>query len=496
MRTKDDPDKYPLVQYFLPKKNEPKRDPNERLRDWKEIYHEYSIEEVKLQSQRCLDCAYPTCLTDGCPIQNDIPGWLRLVAEGKFLEAARLSATTSNMGEICGRVCPQDNLCEGVCNIEQLWGAVHIGKIEKFLNDYAFKFYGGVPLPDPMPEPTPYKVACIGAGPASMAVADELAKRGHKVVIYDIYPKGGGTLTYGIPEFKLEKRFVEQRFEYYAKMGVEFIGNTKIGTDIPFQSLVDNYDAVFIGIGAVKGSSPGVEGEDLEGVYQATEFLSRANLPTDWLPEHWKEPLPPIAGDVCITFGGGDTSIDCIRSARRLGYKKSYLYYRRGPHEMPANKRELGSAIEEGVEVFYFHAPKRFIGENGRVKAVECYEMELGEPGPDGRRRPVKKEGSEIIVECDRVVLAIGYNNDADIPHEYPDLVADKWGVIRIDDRSGHTSVPNVFCGGDARRGADLVVTAVQDGRTASRGIMAYLKDKTPKHGAILTKDGFAATTA
>lgn len=462
----------------IPRREEKKRPVAERIRDKDEIYIRFTEEEVIEQARRCIECKTPKCMLEGCPLHNRIPEWLRLVAAGDFMAAALLSNETSNMPEICGRVCPQYKLCEGHCSLGKKQGAVAIGKIEKFINDWV-REHGGLPLPE-IPAPTGFSVACVGSGPAGLAVADELRKRGHEVTVFEKKFVAGGLLYYGIPPFKLNKGVVKARIERLERMGVRFVLGTEIGKNVPLTDLREkhDFDAVFVGIGAPHCKAARCEGENLERVFTADEFLIANNLPREERPKGMDADIP--VGKSVIVFGGGNTAMDCVRTAVRQGYESVYCFYRRSQVEMPAGEKERVSAEEEGVRFEYLVAPSRFLPNGGtRVAKAECFRMDLGEPDESGRRRPVKVEGSEFTVDVDTVVLAIGYDNDLAFGSAVPGLAVDKWGCFLVDPETGQTSIPWLFAGGDAVHGADLVVTAVAAGRRAALGIDAYLKTLT-----------------
>lgn len=455
-------------------KEEQKRPAEERIKDKEEIYVRYTEDEVIEQARRCIECKTPKCMIEGCPLHNNIPDWIRLTAVGDFREAARISNMTSNMPEICGRVCPQYKLCEGHCALNKKVGSVQIGKIERFINDW-LREHDGLPVPD-IPAPTGFKVACVGSGPASLACADELRKKGHDVTVFEKKRRAGGLLYYGIPPFKLNKEVVRARIERLEKMGVTFVLNTEVGRDVTLTDLREKhgFDAVFVGIGAPVVKSARCEGEDLKRVFTADEFLVANNVPAVDRPENMKEDIP--VGKSVIIFGGGNTAMDCVRTAVREGYEKVSCFYRRSQLEMPAGEKERINAEEEGVQFQYLVAPSKFISNgNGEVKKVECFRMELGEPDDSGRRRPIKIDGSEFTVEADTVVLAIGYDNDLAFTSAIEGLEVDKWGSILVDPESGQSSLEWLFAGGDAVHGADLVVTAVAAGRKAAAGIDDYL---------------------
>ena len=429
-----------------------------------------------VEATRCIQCPAAPCIK-ACPLHNDIPGAFWLLESGDFVGAANKFRETSTMPDVCGRICPQERLCEGDCvvgnNPKLNVRPVAIGRLEAFVADHQRKTEG---LPRPvMAEKTGKGVAVIGAGPTGLTVAELLAAKGHSVTILDNWPEPGGVLRYGIPSFKMGKGIVDDKVALLKDLGVEFIANVSIGRDKSVEQLLDEYDAVYLGHGASIGASPNLPGEDLDGVYYATDFLVRGNLPAKELPEGQKE--KPKIGKRVVVIGGGDTSSDCVRTAVRLGAEEVTCLYRRTEAEMPGRIEERTHAKEEGVKYVFLAAPLRFIGDqDGKVTGVECIEMELGEPDASGRPRPVAKAGSESIVPADTVVMAVGYWTDEEFAKAVPGLEAQKGGRIIIDPETGETSVPGLFAGGDSVRGADLVVTAVADGRRAAEAIDAYLQ--------------------
>ncbi len=459
-----------------------KRLPEERVRDFRETYLEYAAEDaVMLEAQRCLECKEPSC-EGACPLGNRILDWLRLTAEGKFLEAATVSRQTSNMPEICGRVCPHDRLCEEGCILVQKHQPVSIGAIERFINEYAFRVEG---LPHPvLPAPSGFRVAIVGSGPAGLACADELAKMGHRVTVFEAWLAPGGLLVYGIPGFKLEKHVVERRIRYLETLGVEFMCNTRIGVDRSIDDLFrEGYHAVFLGTGSQKAKSPHIEGDRLDGVLEALPFLIRNNTQPKLLPPGFPE-RDELGGKRVVVLGGGDTAMDCLRTAVRLGAAKVTCVYRRDEENMPGSRREVKSAKEEGVEFRWLTAPVKFIGdEQGKVRAIECVEMALGEPDKDGRRKPVEVEDSNYLIEADLVIMAFGFDASPVEGEDASKLRTNKWGNYEVD-RIKMTSWPGVFAGGDIVRGADLVVTAIKDGRDAARGIDEYLRNSLAREDA------------
>lgn len=464
----------------------PKQDAETRKRNFEETYLGFDVNAARIEAQRCIQCPSAPC-QEACPVHNDIPGAFALLEEGDILGAANKFRETSNLPEMCGRLCPQEKLCEGACVVGfairpdgRSEPPVAIGKLEAFCTDYQRKELGGYPLPRYMPPPTGRKVAVVGSGPAGLAVAEQVALKGHGVTVFEAWPEPGGVLVYGIPNFKMKKSIVDEYLDYLRKLGVEFVCNTWVGRDITIdEMLAGEFDAVFVGTGAGVGNELKIPGEDLEGVHRATDFLVRGNLPPEDLPPHLREPLPKPRKVVVI--GGGDTSMDCVRTAVRLGAEEVTCIYRRTEAEMLGRAEERKNAREEGVQFMMLTVPLRIIGdENGHVTAVECQRMELGEPDESGRRRPIPIEGSEFIIEADTVAIAIGYGADPLVPETTSGLRANRWGLIEIDEY-GRTSRPGVFAGGDNVNGADLVVTALADGRRAAQSILQYLETLGPR---------------
>jgi glutamate synthase (NADPH/NADH) small chain len=457
----------------------PKQDAAERIKNFEETYLGFDLNSAMIEASRCIQCPSAPC-QEACPVSNDIPGAFALLEVGDIDGAAAKFRETSNLPEMCGRLCPQESLCEGACVVgfairpdKTFEPAVTIGKLEAFVTDQQRILQGGYPMPRYLPEPTGKNVAVIGAGPAGLAVAELVALKGHGATVFEFWPEPGGVLVYGIPNFKMRKEIVDEYLAYLEKLGVKFRCNTYVGRDITIDDmLAGEFDAVFVGTGAGVGNKMGIEGEELEGVHQATDYLVRGNLAGDQLPEHLRAPLPPPKNVVVI--GGGDTSMDCVRTAIRLGAEKVTLVYRRTEAEMLGRGEERKNAREEGVEFAMLTLPTRIIGENGKVVAVELQKMELGEPDDSGRRSPKPIQGSEYIVPADTVAIAIGYGADPIVPKTTSGLRADRKSLVQID-RQGRTSRPGVFAGGDNVNGADLVVTAMADGRRAAEAISDYL---------------------
>lgn len=463
----------------------PKQDAEERKRNFDETYIGFDLNSAMIEASRCIQCPSAPC-QEACPVHNDIPGAFAFLEVGDVQSAANKFRETSNLPEMCGRLCPQEKLCEGACVVgfairpdKKKEPPVTIGKLEAFATDYQRRELGGYPLPRYMPDPTGRKVAIIGSGPAGLAVGEILALQGHACTIYEFWPEPGGVLVYGIPNFKMRKDIVDDYVAYLQALGIEFVCNTYVGKDITVDEMLDGmFDAVFVGTGAGVGNAMELEGEELEGVHKATDFLVRGNLRPEQLPDSLKEPLPALKNVVVV--GGGDTSMDCVRTAVRLGAEKVTLVYRRTEAEMLGRGEERKNAREEGVEFAMLTLPTRIIGEDGKVVAVELQKMELGEPDSSGRRSPKPIKGSEYIIPADAVAIAIGYGADPVVPQTTMGLQADRKSLIKID-KGGRTSRPGVFAGGDNVNGADLVVTALADGRRAAEAMHEYLSKLPPK---------------
>ncbi len=448
------------------------RDPRQRICDFDDVVINLDAETAMLAASRCVHCPDPAACVEACPTHNDIPSAMWLIEQGRFLEAAQLYRQTSSLPEICGRVCPHEQLCQGSCVRNHKHEPVLTGALEAFVTDYE-RCSQGVSIP--VGEPTGKKVAIVGAGPAGMACAEQLVQKGHSVTIFEAKPAPGGLLLYGIPNFKLPKEVVFARWNDLAQAGVQFEGNTYIGKNKTVDDLfTEGYQAVFIGVGSEIDAPMEVPGEDLPGVYKATEFLIRGNVDLELLPEELSS--RPVIGRKVAVIGGGDTASDCLRTALRMGAEKVVCLYRRTEKEMPGGKKDRSLAREEGAEYQFLTQPVRFIaGEDGNLAQIECIRMELGEPDAKGRRKPVPIEGSNFIVDADTAILALGYWPDPIIGDTTPDLKTQKWGLIVADRETGATSRLGVFAGGDDVTGPDLVVTAMVAGRKSAAAIDAYL---------------------
>lgn len=444
-----------------------------RTEDFGEIYEPFDQKSAGEQAHRCLACGNPYCEWK-CPVHNYIPNWLKLVSEGNIIEAAELSHQTNSLPEVCGRVCPQDRLCEGACTLNAGFGAVTIGSAEKFITDTAFAMGWRPDMSNVVW--TDKKVAIIGAGPAGLACADILVRNGVKPIVFDRNPEIGGLLTFGIPEFKLEKDVMSRRREVFTEMGVEFRLNTEIGTDVTIDQLLDEYDAVFMGMGTYKYMKGGFPGEDLPGVYDALPFLiSNVNRRLGF--EKDEADFINMAGKKVVVLGGGDTAMDCNRTSIRQQAESVTCAYRRDEDNMPGSKKEVQNAKEEGVEFLFNRQPVAIIGDE-KVEGLKVVKTQLGEPDENGRRRPEVIEGSEEILPADAVLVAFGFQPN---PPEWLNDVnveINSWGGVVAPEQGEfpfQTSNPKIFAGGDMVRGSDLVVTAIAEGRQAAEGIMDFL---------------------
>ena len=444
-----------------------------RKQDFVEIYKPFSETEVKRQAHRCLSCGNPYCEWK-CPVHNYIPDWLKLVSEGNLFEAAELSHQTNSLPEVCGRVCPQDRLCEGACTLNDGFGAVTIGATEKYITDTALAL-GWRPDMSKV-EWTDKKIAIIGAGPAGLGCADILARNGVKPVVFDKYPEIGGLLTFGIPEFKLEKHVMSRRREIFTEMGVEFQLNTEVGKDVQMAELLKEYDAVFMGMGTYSYMKGGFPGESLSGVYEALPFLI-SNVNRNLGYEQDEADFIDLKGKKVVVLGGGDTAMDCNRTSIRQGAASVTCAYRRDEENMPGSRREVANAKQEGVRFLFNRQPVEIVG-NGKVEGIKLVSTELGEPDENGRRRPQVIPGSEEILAADAVLVAFGFRPNPATWFDDHDIQLDEGGRVVAPEQaqfSFQTSNPKVFAGGDMVRGSDLVVTAIWEGRQAAEGILDFL---------------------
>jgi glutamate synthase (NADPH/NADH) small chain len=448
------------------------RPAQERVCDFDDVVIAMDPERARLEASRCIHCPDPAPCVEACPTKNDIPSAMWLIEQGEFLQAAKLYRKTSSMPEICGSVCPHEQLCQGSCVRNKNSEPVLTGALETFVTQYERETVG---VDIPTGKPSGKKVAIVGTGPAGMACAEQLIQSGHQVTFFEAKPAPGGLLLYGIPNFKLPKTIVSARWGDLERAGARFVGNTYIGRDKTVDDLfAEGYGAVFLGVGSQVDAPMNIEGEDLPGVYKATEFLIRANVDLEHLPGelHGR----PSIGDSVVVIGGGDTAADCLRSAIRLGAERVTCLYRRTENEMPGGVKDRKLAREEGAEYRFLTQPIRFIPDDaGHLAQIECVEMQLGEPDESGRRRPVPIEGSNFTVDASTAILALGYWPDPVIGETTPDLETHRWGLFVVDPDTGETSRPGVYAGGDDVTGPDLVVTAMVAGRKSAAAIDKFL---------------------
>ena len=471
-----------MLQFVDLKQETPeKRNTNKRKKDFDEIYNEFISDKAKEQSSRCSQCGVPFCQIH-CPLSNNIPDWLKLTAEGRLKEAYEISQSTNNMPEVCGRICPQDRLCEGNCVIEQSGhGTVTIGSIEKYITDTAWE--NGWVKPVEVKKELKESIGIIGAGPAGMACAEELRKSGYQVTIYDRYDRPGGLLIYGIPNFKLEKFIVERRTDLLKKSGIKFVQNFEVGRDKTLYELKERHDAILIATGVYKAREIDLPGNNLENIFPAMEFLTASNRKGlgDKVTLFDNGTLNAEGKNV-VVIGGGDTAMDCVRTSIRQKAKSVKCLYRRDRKNMPGSTREVANAEEEGVEFIWLTSPKSFIGDK-KIKEIEVDKMKLGEPDLSGRKKPEIEIGSEFKIPVDLVIKSLGFNPE-NIPKLFnaSELAVSKWGTIKIDLKSMQTNLDGVFAAGDIVRGASLVVWAIRDGRDAALQIENYLQMKLNKN--------------
>ena len=455
----------------IPRQVPSKRVATERRTDFEEIETGFTATQAMKEALRCVQCFNPPCAIKGCPLSHRIPEWINHIAEGRFREAARIISLRNNLPEACGKLCPQESLCEGNCVVRKIGKPVAIGKLEAFIADLAREkgwFDNQV-----IEASTGKRVAIVGSGPAGLAAAEELLIRGHAVVLFEKQKIPGGLLIYGIPSFKFSKKRIGEKIQRIQELGGEFRCGIEIGKEISLDDLKpggkEGFDAVLITIGADVGRSLSIPGSDLKNIHLASDFLIAGNLDSEYIDQ------PPIdieVGNTCAVFGGGDTASDCVRTAVRLGYKKVICLYRRTEKEMTGRLEDRKHAVDEGVEYHFLTAPEKFLGDE-KVKQVECIKMKLGEKDDSGRARPEKIPGSEFLLDVDTVVLALGYS----VNKEWVDTfgIQNEWGQISVN-KDLATSMDGVFAAGDVVQGADLIVTAVRDGRAAARGIHKYLE--------------------
>lgn len=465
--------KFVTVEKAMPEK----RPPDLRKEDFQEIYGEYAREKAAEQAGRCSQCGVPYCQTH-CPLHNNIPDWLRLTAEGRLEEAYELSQATNTFPEICGRICPQDRLCEGNCVIEQSGhGTVTIGSVEKYITDTAFEM-GWVKPIAPKTERSE-SVGIIGAGPGGLAAADMLRRAGLQVTVYDRYDRAGGLMTYGIPGFKLEKPVVMQRIDQLEDGGVSFVLNCTVGDEISFADIRDKHDFIVIATGVYKSRELQAPGVGADGLVRAIDYLTASNRKSfgDDVPEFDSGELN-AEGKRVVVIGGGDTAMDCVRTAVRQGATSVKCLYRRDRANMPGSQREVANAEEEGVEFVWLTAPKGFKGD--RIEGVMVQKMRLGQPDATGRQSPEVIDGADYVEDADLVIMALGFEPE-DLPSlwETPELEVTRWGTVKADFRTHETALERVYAVGDIVRGASLVVWAIRDGREAAEAILAKIAEYT-----------------
>jgi glutamate synthase (NADPH/NADH) small chain len=461
---------------YMPYQDLSLRPPTERVCDFGDVIIPLDSDRAMLEASRCIHCPDPAPCMLACPCHNDIPSAMWLIEQGHYIEAAQLYRQTSSLPEICSRVCPHEQLCQGSCALNKTQEPVLCGPLETFVTCYERKTAG---VAIPVGKPTGKKVAIVGAGPAGLGCGEQLLEQGHSVTFFDSKPAPGGLLVYGIPNFKLAKEVFFCRWGDLEKAGARFAGNTYIGENKTIDQLLqDGFDAVFIGVGTGIDAKMEIPGEGLPGVFEGTDFLMRANTEPNLLPESQRE--RPQLGKRVVVIGGGDTASDCLRSALRLGAEEVTCLYRRTEKEMPGGKKDRQMAKEEGAKYRFLTQPVKFIaGEDGRLAAVECIEMKLGEPDAKGRRKPIPVEGSNFSIAVDTAIKALGYWPDPIIEKTTPGLETHDYGLVSVVDKETYaTSRAGIFAAGDGVTGPDLVVTAMVGGRKAARAIGAYLQEK------------------
>ena len=456
----------------IPRQPMPEQEPQVRAKNFEEVPFGYSPEAAMKEAERCMQCKKPACVA-GCPVEVDIPGFIKLIKEGEFTGSIRNLWGKNSLPAVCGRVCPQEIQCEGLCIIGKKGDPVAIGNLERFAADWE-RDNGTGELP-PKADPTGKRVAVVGSGPAGLTVAGDLIAKGHAVTVFEAFHKPGGVLIYGIPEFRLPKEIVAQEVNFLERLGVEVECNQVVGRTVSIAELFEEgYDAVFIGVGAGLPTFLNVPGKNLIGIYSANEYLTRANLMKAYRYPEYDTPI--IRGKNVVTLGAGNVAMDSARTALRLGAEKSRIVYRRSRTEVPAREAEVHHAEEEGVEFFFLAAPTQFLGDDkGRVVGMECLKMELGEPDDSGRRRPVAMEGSEFELECDLVIVAVGSGANPLLTQSTDGLTLNKWGYVEVDEKTNKTSLKGVWAGGDIVTGSATVILAMGAGRIAANSIHDYL---------------------
>ncbi|GBD94283.1 glutamate synthase [NADPH] small chain [bacterium BMS3Abin05] len=458
----------------IPRQPMPKQKPEERTGNFNEVALGYTVELALEEAERCIQCRKPPCIK-GCPVNINIPAFIQLISERKFIEAARKIKEDDVLPAMTGRVCPQEEQCEIQCVVGIKHKPVAIGRLERFAADFEAE-HSEMDLPE-MESSNGQKVAVVGSGPSGLTVAADCARMGYDVTVFEALHKPGGVLVYGIPEFRLPKNIVMREVDYLKKMGVKIVYDVCVGRTVTIRQLFDEgYKAIFLGLGAGLPRFMGIEGENLLGIYSANEFLTRINLMRAYkFPEY---DTPIRIGHRVAVIGGGNVAMDSVRSALRFGAEEAHIIYRRSRPEMPAREEEIENAEEEGVLFDFLVNPLRYIGdENGWIKAIELIKMELGEPDASGRKRPVPIKGSEFIYKVDTVVVAIGQTVNPLLLDTTPEIKTNKWGYIKADPETGETSMKGVFAGGDIVTGEATVIAAMGAGRKAAKTIDAYLKN-------------------
>jgi len=459
----------------VPRQKMPEQEPKVRARNFDEVPFGYTPELAQLEASRCLQCKKPKCI-EGCPVEVEIPAFVKLISEGDFAGAARKLKLRNSLPAVCGRVCPQEDQCEKVCIVGKKDQPVAVGRLERFAADWE-RTKGEVTIPEKAPA-TGKKVAVVGSGPAGLTLAGDLILKGHEATIFEALHKTGGVLIYGIPEFRLPKEIVQAEVNYLEKLGVKVECNCVIGRLETIDELLKEYDAVFLGLGAGLPQFLNIPGENFCGIYSANEYLTRSNLMKAYLFPKYDTPI--ARGKNVAVFGAGNVAMDSARTALRLGADTVRIIYRRSRDEMPARIEEVHHAEEEGVQFYLLTAPMKFLGDdNGWVTGVECLRMELGEPDESGRRRPVPIQGSEFRLECDMAVVAIGAGPNPLLPTQTPGLELNKRGYIVADLETGKTTKPRVWAGGDIVTGSATVILAMGAGRKAANSIHEYLMNKS-----------------
>ncbi|HOE96410.1 MAG TPA: NADPH-dependent glutamate synthase [Candidatus Sumerlaeota bacterium] len=462
----------------IPRQRMPEQEPAARIRNFAEVALGLSPLQAMAEARRCLECKHPYCI-EGCPVNIEIPSFLKLVAQGDFAAAARKVKESNCLPAICGRVCPQERQCEARCVLNKKAESVAIGRLERFVADFELSMEAAGNSIQ-LAAPSGKRVAVVGSGPAGLTVAGELARRGHQVVVFEALHKPGGVLVYGIPEFRLPTAVIDAEVENLRRMGVQFITGALIGRSLTLRELKEQegFDAIFLGTGAGLPKLMGIEGEDLKGSYTANEFLTRINLMrADLFP---RQATPVHVGRHVVVIGGGNTAMDCARVARRMGSEEVTILYRRTEAEMPARVEEIQHAKEEGIRFHFLAAPVRLMGdEDGWVSAIACEQMELGEPDASGRRRPVPVPGSEFVLPAETVVSALGFGVNPLLAATTPELKTNKWGIVEVNDENG-TSIPGVYAGGDVITGGATVILAMGHGKRAAQAIDEYLRQGAP----------------